>query len=195
MTMIGLAGATSFFVGNAFQAQMPEYAHHLGADEAGAWYSVLLAGNAAGAILGVLLLEAANVLRPNARAAIVCAGLWAVTIGLFPAAQSYVVAVALLVLAGVFNITFTSMAQTIVQMRAPPSSTWPVSSPAAPRRWPSGPLGGGRAGGFVAPRSPAAAPLRRPSAPAAVARAGWGGVSFGLLAAAPASVRSSGPST
>src|SRR5688572_23419388 len=30
MTMIGLAGATSFFVGNAFQAQMPEYAHHLG---------------------------------------------------------------------------------------------------------------------------------------------------------------------
>ena len=120
MTMIGLAGATSFFVGNAFQAQMPEYAHHLGADEAGAWYSVLLAGNAAGAILGVLLLEAANVLRPHARAAIVCAGLWAVTIGLFPVAQSYPLAVALLVLAGVFNITFTSMAQTIVQMLAPP---------------------------------------------------------------------------
>jgi MFS family permease len=119
MTMIGLAGATSFFVGNAFQAQMPEYAHHLGADEAGAWYSVLLAGNAAGAILGVLLLEAANVLRPNARAAIVCAGLWAVTIGLFPMARSYPVAVALLVLAGVFNITFTSMAQTLVQMLAP----------------------------------------------------------------------------
>ena len=119
MTMIGLAGATSFFVGNAFQAQMPEYAHHLGADEAGAWYSVLLAGNAAGAIIGVLLLEAANVVRPNARAAIVCAGLWAVSIGLFPMAQSYPLAVALLVLAGVFNITFTSMAQTLVQMLAP----------------------------------------------------------------------------
>jgi MFS family permease len=120
MMMIGLAGATSFFVGNAFQAQMPEYAHHLGADDAGAWYSVLLAGNAAGAILGVLLLEAANVLRPNARTAIVCAGLWAVSIGLFPMAQSYALAVALLVLAGVFNITFTSMAQTLVQMLAPP---------------------------------------------------------------------------
>ncbi len=119
MTMIALAGATSFFVGNAFQAQMPEYAHHLGADEAGAWYSMLLAGNAAGAILGVLLLEAANVLRPNARAAIVCAGLWAVTIGLFPMAQSYPVAVALLVLAGIFNNTITTMAQTIVQMRPP----------------------------------------------------------------------------
>ncbi len=48
VTMIVLGGATSFFVGNAFQAQMPEYAHHLGADEAGAWYSALLAANAAG---------------------------------------------------------------------------------------------------------------------------------------------------
>ena len=28
---------------------MPEYAHDLGTDEAGLWYSVLLAGNAAGA--------------------------------------------------------------------------------------------------------------------------------------------------
>ena len=42
--MIGLGGTTSFLVGNAFQTQMPEYAHHFGADEAGAWYSVLLAG-------------------------------------------------------------------------------------------------------------------------------------------------------
>lgn len=95
ITMIALAGATSFFVGNAFQAQMPEYAHHLGADEAGAWYSILLAGNAAGAVIGALLLEAAGVLRPGVRMAIVCAGLWAVTIGLFPMAQDYGVAVGL----------------------------------------------------------------------------------------------------
>jgi Transmembrane secretion effector len=119
MTMIVLAGATSFFVGNAFQAQMPEYAHHLGTDEAGARYSLLLAGNAAGAILGVLLLEATNMVRPSVRAAIVCAGLWAVAIGLFPMAQGYAAAVGLLVLAGVFNITFSSMAQTLVQTLAP----------------------------------------------------------------------------
>ena len=119
-TMILLAGTTAFFVGNAFQAQMPEYAHHLGADEAGAWYSILLAANAAGAILGAVLLETAGVLRPSVRAAIVCAGLWAVSIGLFPMAQDYGVAVALLVLAGVFNIAFTSMAQTLVQLLAPP---------------------------------------------------------------------------
>ena len=120
MTMIVLGGATSFFVGNAFQAQMPEYAHHLGTDDAGAHYSLLLAGNAVGAILGVLLLETAGIMRPSVRTAIVCAGLWAITIGLFPMAATYPLAVALLVLAGVFNITFTSMAQTLVQVLAPP---------------------------------------------------------------------------
>src|SRR4029077_10132731 len=36
--MIALGGVTSFFVGNAFQAQMPGYAHDFGADEAGGWY-------------------------------------------------------------------------------------------------------------------------------------------------------------
>jgi MFS family permease len=119
MTMIVLAGVTSFFIGNAFQAQMPEYAHYLGADDTGVWYSVLLAANAAGAVLGVVLLESADVLRPGVRTAIVCAGLWALTMGLFPMTQNYQVAIALLVLAGVFNIAFTSMAQTIVQILAP----------------------------------------------------------------------------
>jgi MFS family permease len=119
VTMMVLGGATSFFVGNAFQAQMPEYAHDLGADEAGAWYSVLLAGNAAGAIIGTLALETLNVVRPTTRAAIACAAAWGLTIGLFPTATSYPVAVAVLVLAGVFNLAFTSMAQTLVQVLAP----------------------------------------------------------------------------
>jgi MFS family permease len=120
VTMIALGGITSFFVGNAFQAQMPEYAHDLGSDEAGLWYSVLLAANAAGAILGTVLLESADVLRPSARTAIVCAGAWGVTIALFAFATSYPVAVTLLVLAGVFNLAYTSIAQTLVQMLAPP---------------------------------------------------------------------------
>jgi predicted MFS family arabinose efflux permease len=117
--MIVLGGATSFFVGSAFQAQMPEYAHHLGADETGAWYSVLLAANAAGAVLGAVLLESVAALRPTVRAAILGAALWGVTIGLFPLAPNYPLAVALLVLAGAFNIAFTSMAQTLVQLLAP----------------------------------------------------------------------------
>ena len=80
--MITLAAATSFFVGNAFQAQMPEYAHDFGADKAGGWYSVLLAGNAAGALLGAIFLETLDILRPSARAAIVSAGLWGIVSGI-----------------------------------------------------------------------------------------------------------------
>ena len=121
VTMIALGGITSFFVGNAFQAQMPEYAHDLGSDEAGLWYSVLLAGNAGGAITGTLLLESVDVLRPSVRTAIVCAGVWGMTIGLFAFAPSYPLAVTLLVLAGVFNLAFTSIAQTLVQLLAPPA--------------------------------------------------------------------------
>jgi MFS family permease len=119
--MMVLGGASSFFVGNAFQALMPEYAHDLGADESGGWYSVLLAANAAGALLGTVLLETLAVLQPTVRAAIVCAGAWGLAIGFFPSAPNYVVAVALLVAAGVFNLAFTSMAQTIVQTVAPPA--------------------------------------------------------------------------
>jgi MFS family permease len=121
VTMIVLAGASSFFVGNAFQAQMPEYAQFLGADDTGARYSILLAAHAAGAILGVLLLEGVTVLRPSVRATIVCAGLWGAAMGLFPMTGNYPLAVALLVLAGVFSIAFTSMAQTLVQLLAPPA--------------------------------------------------------------------------
>jgi hypothetical protein len=40
--------------------------------------------------------------------------------GLFPLTHSYPLAVGLLVLAGVFNIAFQSMAQTLVQLLAPP---------------------------------------------------------------------------
>jgi MFS family permease len=119
ITMIVLGGATSLFVGNAFQAQMPEYAHHLGADDAGAWYSLLLAANAAGAIIGAVLLETVALIRASARTAIVCAALWGVLMGLFPAAPSYPTAVTLLILAGIFNIAFTSMAQTLIQILAP----------------------------------------------------------------------------
>src|SRR5262245_34166004 len=51
-TMTVLVGAASFFVGTAFQAQMPRYAQDLGADQTGLWYSALLASNAAGAVVG-----------------------------------------------------------------------------------------------------------------------------------------------
>ena len=67
--MIVLAGATSLFVGTAFQAQMPEYAHHHGSEEADVWYSVLFGANAAGAVIGALLLESVTAFQGGARAA------------------------------------------------------------------------------------------------------------------------------
>ena len=70
-------------------------------------------------MLGIVLLEMPTVLRGGVRTAIVCAGLWGVTMALFPLAQNYPLAIALLALAGVFNIAFTSMAQAVVQMLAP----------------------------------------------------------------------------
>ena len=121
LTMVVLAGASSFFVGNAFQAQMPEYAHFLGADDTGARYSILLAAHAAGAVIGVIMLESATLVQPSVRATIVFAALWALSMGLFPMTGNYPLAVLLLVVAGIFSIAFTSMAQTLVQILAPPA--------------------------------------------------------------------------
>src|SRR5262249_57412835 len=118
--MIVLGGATSFFVGNAFQAQMPEYAHHLGTDDAGTRYSLLLAANAVGAITGAVLLESAPFIRLSARTVIGCAAVWGVLMALFPVTPSYPTAVVILVLAGVFNIAVPSMAENIIPLLAPP---------------------------------------------------------------------------
>src|SRR5262249_56061427 len=53
-------------------------------------------------------------------AGILWAGAWGVGMGLWPVAPNSPVAICLLVLAGVFNLAFASMAQTLVQLLAPP---------------------------------------------------------------------------
>jgi MFS family permease len=119
LSMILLGGATSLLVGNAFQAQMPEFAHDLGEDKQDWAYSVLLASNAAGAVVGGLLLEGSGLLRANARNAAICSILWCLVIVGFAASTSYPLSVALLFFAGVLNLAFLSMAQTLVQLQAP----------------------------------------------------------------------------
>jgi MFS family permease len=121
LRMIVLAGAASFFVGTAFQAQMPEYAHHHGSEEADVWYTVLFSANAAGAVIGAVILESVAFLRGGVRAAVVCAAIWGAVMAVFPLVHGYAAAVTLLVLAGVFNIAYTSMAQAVVQILAPPN--------------------------------------------------------------------------
>jgi MFS family permease len=120
LSMILLGGATSLLVGNAFQAQMPEFAHDLGHDNQDTAYTVLLAANAAGAVIGGLLLEGKGWLRANARNAAICSILWCVVIIGFAASTSYPLSVLLLFCAGFLNLAFLSMAQTLVQLQAPP---------------------------------------------------------------------------
>jgi len=117
--MILLAGVSSLFVGNAFQAQMPEYAHDLGTDDAGARYSILLGANAAGALVGGLLLESRGLLPARPRTAIAFALVWCLVIAGFAAATSYPLAVALMFVAGFLNLAYSSMSQTLVQLHAP----------------------------------------------------------------------------
>jgi len=118
-SMILLAGVSSLFVGNAFQAQMPEYAHDLGTDDAGVRYSILLGANAAGALAGGLILESRALLQPRPQTAIVFTLLWCLAIAGFAAATSYPLAVALMFVAGFLNLAYSAMAQTLVQVHAP----------------------------------------------------------------------------
>ena len=118
--MILLGGATSLLVGNAFQAQMPEFAHDFGHDKQDLAYSMLLGANAAGAAVGGLLLEGTGWLKANARNAAICSILWCMTIVGFAAATNYILALTLLFGSGMLNLAFLSMAQTLVQLQAPP---------------------------------------------------------------------------
>jgi MFS family permease len=117
--MIALAGVTSLLVGNAHQAQLPEFAESFLEDDAGLAYTMLLIAGAIGAICGGLLLETLPYASPTPARATSMALLWTLTMLAFAAAPVYAVALVALFLSGVFLIAFTSMAQALVQLEAP----------------------------------------------------------------------------
>jgi MFS family permease len=119
-SMTVLVGGASLIVGNAYQAQMPEFAHDLGHPDGGITYSALPAADAAGALVAGLTLESRGLLPPNPRSAYLLAMLWCVAIGCFAAATSYPLALLLLFAAGFLELAFFAMAQTLVQTNAPP---------------------------------------------------------------------------
>jgi MFS family permease len=119
ITMVILGGCVSFFVGSAFQATMPEFAHDLGTEKAGMAYSALLGANAAGAVVGGFVLEGRAWLPPSVKTAFISAILWCVAIASFALSENYYMSLVLLFCAGLLNLTFSSMAQTIVQLRSP----------------------------------------------------------------------------
>lgn len=118
--MILLSGAASFFVGNSYQAQMPGFATDLGNIEPGLAYSMLLAADAAGALIAGITLEAGlRFTRVTPPAAMGFALVWAVALGSFALTRTYSIALAFLFVAGFCELSFSSMNQTIVQMKAP----------------------------------------------------------------------------
>jgi MFS family permease len=119
LSMTLLAGASSLIVGNGFQAQMPEFAHDLGHNDADLSYSMLLGANAAGAVLGGLILEARGLLPAKPSNAVVLVILWCFSIAAFAWTTSYPVAVSMMFAAGFLNLAFASMGQTLVQLSAP----------------------------------------------------------------------------
>jgi len=119
VSMVCLAGLSSLLVGNAFQAQMPGFAADLGTDSMGYGYSALLAANGAGAFVGGIMLESKGFLQARAQTAIVLAFLWCTALGLFAFTPYYPAALALLFAAGLLNLAFLTMAQTLVQLLAP----------------------------------------------------------------------------
>jgi len=118
-SMMLLAGGASLFIGNAYQAQMPELAHDLGQADADAMYTLLIGADAFGAILAAVVLESRGFLALTPRTALVLAMVWCVALAGFAISPFYPIAVALLVVAGFVELSFNSMAQALVQLNAP----------------------------------------------------------------------------
>ena len=119
LSMTILVGAASFFVGNAYQAQMPGFARDLGHGRADFSYSMLLAADAAGGLAGGLLLESRAWLLPQARTAFLLAMIWCCALIGFARSNHYAMSICLLFIAGFVELAFNSMAQTLVQINAP----------------------------------------------------------------------------
>jgi hypothetical protein len=118
--MLVLGGGASFFIGNSYQASMPEFARDMGFSRGETLYFVLLAADAAGALLAGVLLEATRRLLPvSPQNAIKLSLVWACALIGFALTKRYPLALVLLALAGFFELSFSSMVQTIVQMNAP----------------------------------------------------------------------------
>jgi len=119
LSMTLLAGGASLFIGNAYQAQMPGFAADLGHGNMDHAYSMLLAADALGALTGGIVLESRGFLSARPATAFRLAMIWCLALGGFALSRSYALALGLLVVAGFVELSFSSMAQALVQMNAP----------------------------------------------------------------------------
>ncbi|WP_203786324.1 MFS transporter [Paractinoplanes rishiriensis] len=121
VSMIALGGLGSFFVGASLQTVMPIFAQDLGAGSAGLAYGILLFAHGAGGVLGGLLLEATGWIPATVSSAVVSTFAYGLSTLLFAVVGNYPLALLLLVVGGVANLTSMSVGQTLVQLLAPPA--------------------------------------------------------------------------
>ncbi len=120
LAMVAMAGATSFLVGSAYQAQMPQFAADIVGDSSTFGYSVLLTATAAGSVIAGFALEWSRWLRrPAVGPSLGMAVAWALALLVFAYTSSFGIAIVALFAAGFLNLGFSSLAQAIVQLEAP----------------------------------------------------------------------------
>jgi MFS family permease len=113
-------GLSASLVGNGFHPQLPMFARDFGFGNDGLRYAMLLAANAAGAVLAGIVLESRSLLASNPRATFILAILWAAAMLGFAVTTSYALALGLLLCAGFLDLSFNSMGRTLAQLHAPP---------------------------------------------------------------------------
>lgn len=119
LSMTLFAGCASLLIGQSYQAQMPGFALDLGHGDPGLSYGALLAADAAGALLGAVVLESRGLLKPKANTALLLGLLWSAALGGFALTHQYPLALALLFAAGFLELSWSAMAQALVQLNAP----------------------------------------------------------------------------
>jgi MFS family permease len=118
VSMIVLGGLASFFIGVALQSAMPIFAADFGSGE-GLTYGVLLFANGVGGVVGGIVLEATGRVPATVRTAVISTLVFGLSIVGFSVTGSYLLAVLLLVVGGMANLTAMSTGQTVVQLAAP----------------------------------------------------------------------------
>lgn len=120
MPMTLAVGAAALMVGNAHHPQMPEFALDLGSSGGGLLYSILLGANAAGAMAAGLILESRSLLPARRETVFIQIVLWCFAMAGFALTSDFRIALVLLFIAGFLDLSYNSMAQTLVQLHAAP---------------------------------------------------------------------------
>ncbi len=117
VALLVVVAASSFLLGNAFQAFLPAFAQRLGVSSIG--YSILLSANGLGAILGGFFLGWAGTTKLRPVVVTASALAWSFLLMFFAVSAVYNISLILLCMLGATQIIFVSMSQSIVQAWAP----------------------------------------------------------------------------